>query len=154
MTIAAFNGNARLVKLLLANGADATRIDRTGKGPIVYAAGKGFTSIVRALLDAGVSAEQRYQHDLTALMWAAGHSNDVPEAEGLETVKLLIERGAPLDAVDNRGRTALMTAAERGHPLIARFLMEQGADPALADSDGKTAADLAADAETRALFKL
>jgi ankyrin repeat protein len=79
-------------------------------------------------------------------MWAAGHTNDAPEADGLATVKLLVERGARLDDVDDRGRSALMTAAERGHPLIVAWLLEQGADPTLRDKQGKTATDLAANA--------
>ncbi len=43
---------------------------------MVYAAGKGYPDIVAKLLDAGLDVDGRYDHDLTALMWAAGHSND------------------------------------------------------------------------------
>jgi ankyrin repeat protein len=51
-------------------------------------------------------------------MWAAGHSNDVPDSDGLRTVELLLSGGARLDDADNRGRTALMIAAELGHGAI------------------------------------
>jgi ankyrin repeat protein len=77
-------------------------------------------------------------------MWAAGHANIVTTEAGLATVALLVERGADLDRVDDRGRSALMIAAARGHAEIAAWLVRHGADPALADKEGKTAIDLAA----------
>jgi ankyrin repeat protein len=101
------------------------------------------------LLDAGADANQRAGNDLTALMWAAGHSNDVPAPDALVTLNLLLERGAALDAADNRGRTALMTAATQGHAGIVARLLAAGADAALRDRQGKTARDLAADEQTR-----
>ena len=97
------------------------------------------------LLDAGVDVNLAYAHDLTALMWAAGHANVVPVGDGLEIVELLVERGAEIDRADNRGRTALMIAAERATPR-SQHGSWRGADPALRISEGKTAIDLAADA--------
>jgi ankyrin repeat protein len=141
---AAFNTEAEVVRRLLADGADPAEMDGTGKGPIVYAAGKGLVSIVQLLLDAGLDVNAAYGHDLTALMWAAGHANIVPVQDGLATVKLLVERGADLNLVDDRGRTALMIAAGRGHAQIAAWLVENGADPRVKDRGGKTARDLAA----------
>ncbi|SMF54237.1 Ankyrin repeat [Tistlia consotensis] len=146
---ATFSGEARLVKILLAAGADPQAEDRSGKAPIVYAAGRGFTQVVKILLDAGVDPNRRYGNDLTALMWAAGHANDAPEAEGLATVELLLARGAKVGPLDNRGRNALMIAAERGHSLAVKALLEAGADPAIRDGQGKTALDLAADDAVR-----
>jgi len=139
--------------MLLAAGADPEAVDETGKGPIVYAAGKGFTGIAATLLDAGVKVDARYSHDLSALMWAAGHSNDVPVGEGLATVKLLVERGAELDLVDDRGRSALMTAAERGHAEIVTLLMERGADATLEDRQGLTALALASSESLRQILQ-
>jgi ankyrin repeat protein len=77
-------------------------------------------------------------------MWAAGHSNDVPVGDGLSTVTLLVDRGAQLNLVDDRGRSALMTAALRDHGEIAALLIERGADATLADRQGLTVLELAA----------
>jgi ankyrin repeat protein len=51
--------------------------------------------------------------------------------------------------MDDRGRTALMIAAERGHPAIVEYLLERGADPTLRDKQGKSVVDLAADPAVR-----
>lgn len=119
LTAAAFNGDDDVLELLLAKGARPGYIDRTGKSAIVYAAAKGFGETVRLLADAGVDVNARYGNDLTALMWAAGHTNDVPVGDGVATVNTLIALGAKLDSQDNRGRTALMVAAALGHAKAA-----------------------------------
>lgn len=56
-----------------------------------------------------------------------------------------LARGAPerLDAAGPDGRTALMLAASAGHEEMVALLLELGADPALRDGAGKTAAELA-----------
>ena len=140
---AAFNGSDRIVQMLISAQVDVKARDRTGKGAIVYAAGKGFTKIVELLLNAGVDVNTVYGNDLTALMWAAGHSNDTPESEGVETVKLLLDNGARFEPADDRGRTALMIAAQSGHSEIASLLIAAGADPDRRDITGKSARDLA-----------
>jgi len=76
----------------------------------------------------------------------------VPEAEGLATVEALLAAGAPVGPADNRGRTALMIAAGRGHAAIAARLIAAGADPSARDHDGNTAAGLAHGDEVKALL--
>jgi ankyrin repeat protein len=149
LAAAAFRGNDRIVELLLARGAAADHVDATGKSPIVYASARGFALIVRRLLNAGVDATARYGNDLTALMWAAGHEDGVGAGAAVEVAELLIDRGGAIDAADNRGRTALMTAAERGDGAVASTLVPHGASRALRDDAGKTACDLAANDAVR-----
>jgi ankyrin repeat protein len=150
LAAAAFNGNLGLVKLLLAHGASPVEADGTGKGPILYAAGRGFAPIVAALLDGGAAVDHRYAHDLTALMWAAGYSNDVPAADGLKTVELLVGRGADVNAADDRGWSPLMIAAERGHAAVVSYLLARGADRSRRAKDGKTAEDVNSSESVRA----
>ena len=140
---AAYNGDDRLVELLLENGADPKAVDRTGKTAMLYAAGRGFAGIVGMLHAAGVDVNLALGNDLTALMWAAGFSNDVPPTEGLATVSLLLGLGAEVNRRDNRGRTALMTAAERDYAEVVDALVKAGAKPGIEDNEGKTARDLA-----------
>ena len=106
-------------------------------------------TVALLLLNAGAHVDGRYGNDLTALMWAAGHSNDVPFSEGVETVGLLLSRGAGFDLADDRGRTALMMAAERGHAEIVTHLLSAGANLLARDDEGRSALDLASDASVR-----
>ena len=131
--------------MLIEAGVDTQTVDETGKGALVYAAGHGAARDCRAVArDCGLDVDRRYGNDLTALMWAAGHSDGVrARADGLETVELLLSKGAAIDLADNRGRTALMIAAERGHAEIVKLLLSAGVDESLRDKDGKTAFDLA-----------
>jgi ankyrin repeat protein len=155
---AAFKGNDRIVEQLLsriadpagrADPADPNVVDATGKAAMTYAAARGFAGIVRRLLDAGVDAKFRYGNELTALMWAAGHEDGVGVHAAESTVDLLLSRGAQVDAIDDRGRTALMMAAELGHAEIVEMLIGRGADQSVRDKSGKTALDLAADESVR-----
>jgi hypothetical protein len=65
-------------------------------------------------------------------------------------VSQLLKRGANPNAVDNRGRTALLNAVARCEGgreeqavEIARILVDKGGDPGIRDADGLTALELA-----------
>jgi ankyrin repeat protein len=148
---AAFAGQEALGEALLRKGATPDTRDRYGKTPICYAAARGAAGLVGALLDAGVDPNARYGGDLTALMWAAGSPDMTATERAPATVKTLIARGAKLDLVDDRGRSALMIAAGLNRFETARALLEAGASKTLRDKGGLTAADLAATPEMRAL---
>ena len=63
---------------------------------------------------------RRYANDLTLLMWAAGQGH-------LETVRMLLARGADVKARDDRGKTALAIATEGGRAPEAAALRAAGA---------------------------
>lgn len=91
----------------------------------------------RDLLDSGVSIEARgYATQLTPLMEAA-MSRQVGMA------RLLVSRGADVNAVNVDGRTALMTAALCGSTQIVQLLKEAGADVSLSDNGNQQARDYA-----------
>ena len=55
-------------------------------------------------------------------------------------VENLVNQGVPVDARDTAGRTALMIAALNGHTAAVQKLLALGAQTALVDGDGLTAA--------------
>ena len=142
LSAAAYMGSAPIVELLIEMGADPKASDKTEKTAIIYAAGRGFPAVVRLLLDHGVDINTHYGNDLTALMWASGYSDEAGVNDVIDVMTLFIERGARLDDQDNRGRTALMIAAELNHAAAVDLLLPHGADKTLKDKQGKTAGDL------------
>ena len=59
----------------------------------------------------------------------------------MEAARLLLEKGAAVDAKQEQGSTALMLACQDGQVEAARLLLEKGADRTLADEEGETAMD-------------
>jgi ankyrin repeat protein len=139
---AAYSGNDAIVGALLAGGADERVADETGKPPIVYAAAAAHLDIVKRLLARNVDVNAHYANELTLLMWASGPDEKVSATEAMKVVSYLLDAGARIDDRDDRGRTALMIAAEGGHSEAADLLKTRGADTSLKDKAGKRAADL------------
>ena len=71
------------------------------------------------LLDSGADVNAKHKWKQTALMGAAANGH-------LETVKLLLSRGADVNVV-GEGYTALRWAEEKGHTEVAKVLREAGA---------------------------
>ena len=72
----------------------------------------------------------------------------------LAAVKAVMERGAQVDELSNKGKRALMFAASEGHLAVAQWLIEQGADVNVADNYGTTALIVAATAGHHEVVKL
>ena len=127
---AARSGHTDVVAVLLTgSGAVDSLAELAGNTAINERSGygadaPGYGSTERRVLarqHADVNArEQRYGD--TALMWAAvaGHA---------DVVRLLIEAGADVRAVDDEGVTALHLARAKGHTEVANALLAAGANP-------------------------
>ena len=69
-------------------------------------------------------------YDRSPLLWATENGHEA-------VVKLLLEKGAELDAKDDSlGRTLLWRAAENGHEAVVKLLLEKGAEPEAKDWEG------------------
>ena len=90
---------------------------------------------MKRLLARNSDINARCPNDLTLLMWASGPDKG-PGSAGDEVVSYLLDPGAHIDDRDNRGRTALMIAAEGGHAEIANLLLARGANASLRDKAG------------------
>jgi uncharacterized protein len=86
-----------------------------------FAAVDGKTAFLSEQLDKGldVNLETPVLHT-TLLIYAAAHGH-------LDTVKMLVDRGADVNATDVTGWTPLHAAAYGGNPEIIRFLLSHGA---------------------------
>lgn len=117
--------------LLIEKNVDPNIHDNTGSTPLITATQMNQSQIVRLLLDLGANpdiADKKYQR--TALSYAVLGGN-------IDMVKLLVEKGSdPSKAFGKRGITPLMKAVENEE--IFSFLLSEGADFELTDSDGWT----------------
>ncbi|MFI1291357.1 ankyrin repeat domain-containing protein [Streptomyces sp. NPDC020792] len=76
----------------------------------------------------------------------------------VETVRILLAAGVPVNGVDNLSRTALHEAivlgnGSRDHVTVVRLLLEAGADPSIPGKQGVLPRDLAARRGYREIVK-
>lgn len=119
--------DAEQVLALLKGGADPNRAASYG-GPINLAAALGPPESVVALLDAGADPQTRGFGGMSPLHSAALSGQSA-------ITRILIDRGARVDALDNLGRTALLVyASGSAHNLdVLQILLKAGANPNAAD---------------------
>jgi ankyrin repeat protein len=97
---AAQSGDVKLMKLLLAHGADPKITIEHGSNALAVAAGIG---------------------------WVEGVTFEWSEAENLKAVKLCLDLGLDPNAPDKEGRNALHGAAHKGHIPVIQLLVDRGA---------------------------
>jgi len=90
-------------------------------------------TIIRQLLKAGANPNDRDRSNgTTPLMIAAAHGNDA-------IIRLLLQKGAQVNAKNTYGETALMYGALRGNPTAVKTLLQAGATVNGANHLGQTA---------------
>jgi ankyrin repeat protein len=118
--LAAQQGHRLIVDTLLA--VDPNLKNVLGKTRLSVAVRKGDDSIVNALLSTEkIDPNLKDESGETPLLIAI-------QEEHLMITKLLVERGADLEASNRVGHTPLAWAAEHGYGAIVRFLVEKGAN--------------------------
>lgn len=126
-----------VVRLLLERGADvAAEQPSNAWTALTYAAVNARTKSL-AILAALPSARKLAQSDWKALHYAVQYRSP-------EGVRVLLSLGAPPDAVDDEGRTALHRAVGKSDAAMADLLLAGGARPGVADAEGQTALHVAA----------
>ncbi len=90
--MAARNGSAPMIEMLLKAGASTTQADATGTTPLMVVAESGNTDAIKVLAEHGANVNAvENAHGQTALMFAAAYNRDA-------AVKLLISLGAKPEA--------------------------------------------------------
>lgn len=126
---AAARGDAVALKAALAQGAQANAVDELGRTALLLVAGTGDLESARLLLRAGAEPDGR-DGPLTPLGAAAlrGHA---------PMVRLLLARGARVDAAAPQGLTPLQHAVKLNHLAVAELLLKAGASTTVLDRSGE-----------------
>ncbi|KAL8773444.1 MAG: hypothetical protein Q9209_001547 [Squamulea sp. 1 TL-2023] len=128
--LAAEEGHATTVEMLLDNGAEVDAKDWLGSTALDFAAPGGYETTVRVLLQHGARLDLRDTQGNSVLHWAVPHE---------AVTKLLLDRGADPNAKNERGQTPLCWVARDGPIAVAQLLLENHGEISLADKLGCTA---------------
>ena len=131
-------GSSEVMSILQEYGADYSDVAsaRGDAHPVWRAVKNGQSASVAKILDGGLSIEYRHQ-GVRILQHAIETNNE-------EVARLLIERGAAVDATDMRGWTALHSAAYSGNIDLMLLVLQKTENHAPTDQQGWTPLDLAA----------
>ena len=133
LTYAAWNGRAKIARLLLQAGAQVDlRVDR-GSTALIYAAKNGHAEVIKQLLIAGAQVDMKDTDNNTALWYAVNSRRS-----SLSVLKLLLKAGADVNVHSRRGATPLMRSVQRT-PEHMKLLLQYGAHLEARDDDGDTA---------------
>ncbi|ETI31111.1 hypothetical protein PPTG_06539 [Phytophthora nicotianae INRA-310] len=132
---AASAGHGDIVGLLLSKGANANLPNENGQIPLHYHRGR--QEVAELLLDYTRDVNQADNTGSTPLMRAIGGKPSPV------VIALLLDHGAKVNTRDVGGNTPLHLAISEGYEDIARFLLENGANPNAKNNDEERCTDLA-----------
>tara|TARA_R100001530_G_scaffold135802_2_gene113989 strand:+ start:2423 stop:3061 length:639 start_codon:yes stop_codon:yes gene_type:complete len=146
---AVYEGDWEYAEELLDMGADVNYCP-AGRRPVYYAAKENKKELVRLFLSSGACYYEAllgaYDGNHTkliyfiienftdldvALLEASSHGND-------KIAKLLIDKGAKLNIVDEDGKTPLFIASSSGHVEAAELFLNEGAEINCFNANGMT----------------
>jgi ankyrin repeat protein len=128
---ACYDGDLDLVRELVEAGADVDAMGRNWN-PLHAAIENLREDVARYLLAAGADPEfeccgfRPIHHAIDVEIDVATQAN-APDAPDPTFTEMLLAAGADMDAPDDRGRTPLRMATERGHVRAVKLLRDRGA---------------------------
>ena len=176
------SNNEKVLRALLDRGANVNQKDLNGNTPLITAlqanldskcidlllsrgADPNLSSSLSSPLDASVPYGTSSSYCMKALLRAGakiGAGKDsttkpyivfASELGDLELIKMLLKKGANINAKGGQGETAIIVSVQKRNTEIALFLVQHGADVNLKDILGVTAIKLAAKSGDKALIE-
>ena len=136
---ACLNGMGAVVDAAIDAGANLNVQDDQGWTAMAYAVDAGQLDIVKSLVNAGASLGTSHVTGKFYFLHDAA-------TQGMEPmITYLLEQGLNVNEADGNGITPLHCAAEHGHAIAARALLDAGADRHAQDIFGRTPLDVATD---------
>ena len=153
--IAVSKRNTSLVALLLDQNANVNSVTTDGKSPLHIAVEKGEETIIQQLLaqktdlslkdilgNTSLHLAVQLKQDTTPVLLKSrirmsGRGSYPYEASSrpcsIQTVHAIIDHGADVNAMNNRGQTPLWFACSDGHEYMVNILLDKEADPNIVD---------------------
>ncbi|MBW2263989.1 MAG: ankyrin repeat domain-containing protein [Deltaproteobacteria bacterium] len=144
---AAWNGDAAMVKMLLAKGASVDGVGAGWQTPLMLASGTGSLGVVKILLKAGAGMKKSDRDGATAVCHAAAGRSPAVLAHYSKIGKL---KNLTDERVDH---CALEYAVVAGRARNVKLLIKKGADPTEKDMYGRSLLDRATDPEVKKILK-
>lgn len=134
------NLNARMTRRI---SIGMTSINTAGATPFFMAARAADAELMRVLAELGADPKINNDDNSTPLMAAAGLGTRSPgedagtESEVLEAMQVALDLGNDINAVDDKGETAMHGAAYKNYPKAVAFLAAHGAKREIWDKPNK-----------------
>ena len=129
-------GNLEAIKKMKQINSDTLNaVNNSGYTPLIIAGYRNQMEVVKYLLESGVEVNKNAGEG-TALMGACYKGN-------VELVKLLLKYKADVNAVNEKGTTALMFAVLIQNEELVKILLDNGANKEARETSGKTVRDYA-----------
>lgn len=127
-------GDAAKARLLMDRGADVNAQSKLGRTPLMVAASvAGNWSTVKLLLAKGARVDVKDNVEPIPVVPVGGGKGtaliDACRTGDLETVRMLLDAGAEVNATDSRNGSALSEAVMYGRRELVKLLLAKGADP-------------------------
>lgn len=131
LMIGAWSGNIPMMELFLKRGANINQTNALGEQALQLAAWRGQTKALEWLLAHGATVNREGK------AWSALHYAAFAGHDGV--VKLLLGKGANINALAPNQSSVLMMAVREGHEQLVKDLLSAGADPRVSNDWGDTA---------------
>jgi ankyrin repeat protein len=132
------NNEVASVRKLVERGIDVDELDANQDAPLIVAAYKGYTEIVKLLLEAGADVSVVDPGMKATALHAAAYAGRTEAAKLLIEYKIDIDKQGPYN-----GYTALHDAVWQNNVETAKVLIEAGANLNIESNAGETPLDLA-----------
>jgi len=148
-------GDTAAVKGWLEKGVDVNMRGDSLNTPIMEAAFAGHLETVKLLLDHGADLSAKKIDGETPVSLAAGHQDigelfknvlaltDAASKGDSKAVNELIEKGTPVNALNQFGQSPLTEASWNGRTETVKLLLGKGADPNIKKPDGQSPLNIA-----------
>ncbi|KAL1610698.1 hypothetical protein SLS60_002368 [Paraconiothyrium brasiliense] len=132
LTHAAAEGHRNIVEVLLVHHADIEHRDDRSRTPLMWAAFRGRTDVVKLLIDRQANPDVKEEPNGQSILMLAAHGGRA------EIVEMLLDRNAVLEYTTQSSPTALAIASEAGHESVVKLLLDKGANREARDDQSLT----------------